>query len=428
MIEKLIANLTSLVKEQREEAVRALAELPPQQTLQPVSDILLQDHEEPIYRACLDLLQKMGAVVSLDQVRTDGWFEQLGARILNFDRICDVMGRRFLAYSIILGLQIRSLNVDPRFPVNTRVDYTTDGKQPQSLTLGEFRLRVVQTLIQEHRPIVENTLPLSVTAATAILGGRNLLLAPLFGISLERLVATTVEPGEIGGIVGFSCEDGFSYARVSDFNILIFEKLKEDLSDSQEEPFKLDLDLVSIAREAFERGDIEKVLSTLDAWPGLLSILLKTPMARSLEEGQREAIGEGLEILGASFEKMERDPWSEELYKLGLQFSKEGTSAARLYLRLGLLLLKLEKYGEAIGPLRRALKMHDDKETALCALARAFLKRGKTIPAAALLEYAAAKEWEFPGLDADLKEVRKRLKAAGLGWNIPLMDQEIVGL
>ena len=409
----------------REKAARALADHPAAEVLGPVSEILLQEHDVEIHATCLDVLTNLGAVVALEQVRTDGWFEQLGARIMNFERICEVMGARFLAYSIILGLQVRSLAVDPRFPVNTKIEFMTDSNQIQSLTLGEFRIRVVQTLLQAHRPMVDNVLPLSITEATALIGGRNLLLAPLFGIQLEQLVGTTVAPEEIGGIVGFSYGGNFSYLRVSDFGILILEKLKEDLADSQDEPFKLDLDLVPIAREAFEKGDFEKVLTTLDAWPGLLSILLKTPMARTLEDGQRDAIGEGLELLGASFEKMDRNPWSEELYKLGLQFAKEGRAAARLYLKLGLLLSKLAKYGEAIGPLRRALRMEADRETALCALAHAFLMRGKTIPAAALLEYAAANNMEFPELAADLAEVRNRLKTAGCSWDVPLAKQEI---
>lgn len=424
-VEKLIAKLTSSVQRQREAALLSLLEQPPEKLLEPVSELLLEQHDEAILAHCLDLLEKMGAVVSLAEVRTDGWFEQLGARIKNFDRICEVMGSRFLAYSIILGIHVRSLAVDSRFPVNTKIEFTLDGSQVQSLPLGEFRLRVVQALIQDQKPLVEKTFPLTVPGATAMIGGRALLLAPLFGICFEQIIATNTELNDVAGIVGFFMDDGFHFMRIRDFNILIFEKIKEDLASGNQEPFKLDLELVPIAREAFEKGDLDKAISTLDAWPGLLSILLKTPMARTLEDAQRESIGEGLEILGASFERLERDPWSEELYKLGLQFAKEGNTAGRLYLRLGMLLVRMEKYGEAIGPLRRALTINVDREKALCSLAHAFLRRGKIIPAAALFEYAAAHDMEFPELEVGLVEVRERLQRNGLSWDVPVAKQEI---
>ena len=156
-----------------------------------MANLLIEDCTDEVQGACLDLLERLGAVASLADVRADGWFQQFGAKISNFDRICAIMGERFLAYAIILGIQIRSLTTDQRFPANTSIEFSLEDEQIQTLILGEFRVRVVQALLKDHRASVELKLPFSVEDAAAMIGGRNLLLAPLFGISLEQVVLAT---------------------------------------------------------------------------------------------------------------------------------------------------------------------------------------------------------------------------------------------
>ncbi|MCP4605509.1 MAG: hypothetical protein GY847_34145 [Proteobacteria bacterium] len=396
-----------------------MAEQPPEHILGPVADLLLEDSSDRVQGTCLDLLERLGAVVSLAEVRSDGWFEQFGQQITHFDKICQVMGDRFLAYAIILGIQVRSLTTDPRFPANTSVEFTLNDDQIQTLPLGEFRIRVVQAMVQKTSIPVEPSLPLTVADATAMVGGKNLLLAPLFGISLEQLVLASLDKKKTRALVGYISEGGFSLIELGDFIELIYGKIRRDLAGTAEEPFKLDLSAVDVAMEAFNQGDMDGVISTLETWPGLLSILLRTPVVRSLDDEQRTAIGRGLELLGAAFERRDRDAWSEELYKIGLQFIREGEVAGRLFRRLGLLLIKQDRFGEAIAMLRRALELGAPERRILAALGRSFLKRNKIIAAAALLENLAAEGIESTELNADLAEVRDKLKSAELMWDVP---------
>ena len=39
----------------------------------------------------------------LDAVRTDGWFERIGEGIGSFQALCEIIGERFFAFSIIVG-------------------------------------------------------------------------------------------------------------------------------------------------------------------------------------------------------------------------------------------------------------------------------------------------------------------------------------
>ena len=39
--------------------------------------------------------------IVLDRIRTDGWFERLGESIGSFETLCEVLGERFFAFSLI---------------------------------------------------------------------------------------------------------------------------------------------------------------------------------------------------------------------------------------------------------------------------------------------------------------------------------------
>ena len=60
---------------------------------------------------------------SLDAVRTDGWFERIGEGIGSFQALCEIVGERFFAFSIVVGARITALTVDRRNPDQTLVDF-----------------------------------------------------------------------------------------------------------------------------------------------------------------------------------------------------------------------------------------------------------------------------------------------------------------
>src|SRR5580658_10336665 len=95
----------------------------------------------------------------LESVRTDGWFERIGEGIGSFQALCEIIGERFFAFSIIVGARITALTVDRRNPDLSLVDFVvgvSDGDtdlEPQRLTLADFRRRLVGALlVEDDRP------------------------------------------------------------------------------------------------------------------------------------------------------------------------------------------------------------------------------------------------------------------------------------
>ncbi len=70
-------------------------------------------------------------LVSLESIRTDGWFERIGEGIGSFQALCDIVGPRFFGFAMITGARITSLTVDRRTPDNTLVDFVVGPKMPK---------------------------------------------------------------------------------------------------------------------------------------------------------------------------------------------------------------------------------------------------------------------------------------------------------
>ncbi len=263
-------------------------------------------------------------------------------------------------------------------------------------------------------------LPLDGEGATDVLGGRILLLAPLYEISIDRVLLGSLNVAKPRYIVSYLADDGLHFSDLEDFAEEIRTRLRQDIAGLAEHPFTLDLFAVQRAREAAVVKDWDQVISALESWPGLLSMLTRTPVAKQLDDEQRALISEGLSLLGEALERRARSAWSEELYKLGLQFVREGESAARLFWNLGRIVFGKGDHGVAIGLLRRALELGHPEEEVLPRLGHAFLMQGKPVAAAALLERARAIGAEFLHLEADLNVVRDLLASRGVPWPVPI--------
>jgi hypothetical protein len=372
---------------------------------------MLLNPSSEVQAACLDLLDRFGASIELRGARADDWFEKIGEQIEGVRAIGEIMGPRFLAYSMILGLQIRSLSRDPNVPANTTVEFETGDGEPQALTLGEFKLRAVQALLRRRHEPPQVDLPLVDEDALRLIGSTALLLAPLFDLTIENVIVSPEAPQRV--IVGFVSNIGMSYLEWPAFEALLSQLVTADLRGAGEERFKLDLTAVGIAREAASRGDHAGVIRVLENWPGLLAALQRTPIAKQLAPQQVTLIGEGLLLLGGAFEVQGRDLWSEELYRLGLQLLREQSPSPELFFRLGLLLVAKERYGEAIGLLRRAHATGFEEEKVLPALGRALLRRGRKVAAGLLLERARSLGAGGDDIAADLSEVERAAIEAG---------------
>ncbi|MGH7271733.1 MAG: hypothetical protein ACREJ3_14980, partial [Polyangiaceae bacterium] len=139
--------------------------------------------------------------LDLETVRTDGWFERIGEGIGSFQTLCEVVGDRFFAFSVIVGARITALTVDRRNADFSLVDFVVgahdsdEAGDSQRLSLADFRRRIVGALlVEDDKPAPEPDRAEAVEAIQLFIGVRYLLIAPLYGYSLRKLVV-----GDDGG-------------------------------------------------------------------------------------------------------------------------------------------------------------------------------------------------------------------------------------
>jgi hypothetical protein len=351
----------------------------------------------------------------LDAVRTDGWFERIGEGIGSFQALCEIVGERFFAFSIIVGARITALTVDRRNPDLSLVDFVVglgdadDGLEPQRLTLADFRRRLVGALlVEDDKPAPEPRRETEIEVIQLYIGVRYLLLAPLYGYSLQRL---SLDEGEGAHVVVL--HDGVEETHELDafrFRVraLVREELERVASGSRS---AIDLSKVTEAEAAVAQGDWAKVVQLLGSWPAPLAIFLRTPEGQLLTPDARALIAKGLGLLGSACVHLGEGEQAEEVFRIGIQYAQEGAAAADLFRRLGEALLKSDRPGEAIAPLRRSLAFGGAAVDVMPPLARAFLRRKKWVAAYACFRQALEAGVAERDLADDLRQVEAALGA-----------------
>ncbi len=332
---------------------------------------------------------------SLESIKTDGWFERIGEGIGSFQALCDIVGARFFAFAMITGARITALTVDRRNPDNTLVDFVvgppdaevTDA-DTQRLTLADFRRRLVAALVNEEPLGPEPTRVTDTEALQLFIGVRYLLLAPLYGYSLKKL---TLEKGE--GNIDLA-HDGIdeSYA-LDSFRLRIRTHVREELERVARGGGRgaIDLGRVAEAETAERQGDPVRIIELLGSWPAPLAIFLRTPEGQMLGGETKALISRGLGVLGSACITLGEVEKGEEVLRLAIQYAGDGPAAPEIYSRLGESMMHDERYGEAIGPLRRAANLGADGKRVWPLLADALAARRRFVAAlGAVLEARAA--------------------------------------
>ncbi len=360
----------------------------------------------------------------LDAVRTDGWFERIGEGIGSFQALCEIIGERFFAFSIVVGARITALTVDRRNPDLSLVDFVVGVRdseetlEPQQLTLADFRRRLVGALlVEDDKPVAEPSRETEIEAIQLFIGVRYLLLAPLYGYSLRRLV--------LGGRTGESeapelvvLHDGVEETHDLDafrfrMRAIVREELERAATGARN---AIDLSKVTEAETAALRGEWSKVVQLLGGWPAPLAIFLRTPEGQLLTADARGLIAKGLGLLGSACVHMGEVEQAEEVFRIGIQYAQEGMAAAELFRRLGEALLQANRAGEAIGPLRRSLAFGGAVSDVMPPLARAFIKRKKWVAAYACLRDALEAGVVERDLAEELRATEGALGVALTAW------------
>ena len=95
----------------------------------------------------------------------------------------------------------------------------------------------------------------------------------------------------------------------------------------------------------------------------------------------RNAVAEALGLLGYACIHLGEHPHGEEVLRLAVQYATADVAAAEAYLHLGRALVDQGRYGEAVGPLRRASHLGAPADEVWPLLARAWLERGRYLAA-----------------------------------------------
>jgi hypothetical protein len=363
----------------------------------------------------------------LDALRTDGWFERIGEGIGSFQALCEIVGERFFAFSIIVGARITALTIDRRSPDQTLVDFVVGSAEaegdlePQRLTLADFRRRLVGALLVEEEkqaPVPERDT--DIEAIQLYIGVRYLLLAPLYGYSLVTLSLA----GEKGAQPEITVlHDGVEERHELDaFRLRIRAHVREELDRvTTGTRSAIDLSKVADAEACALRKEWPKVIALLGTWPAPLAIFLRTPEGQMLAPEARALIAKGLGLLGSACVHVGEIEQAEEVFRIGIQYAQEGMAASELFRRLGEALLLNDRPGEAIGPLRRALAFGGLPHEVLPPLARAFIQRGRYVAAFACLKDALSAGAPEKDLADDIREVEAKLGPALTAWKAKLL-------
>jgi tetratricopeptide (TPR) repeat protein len=360
---------------------------------------------------------------SLDSVRTDGWFERIGEGIGSFQALCEIVGERFFAFSIIVGARITALTVDRRSPDQTLVDFVvgageSDGDlEPQRLTLADFRRRLVGALlVEDDRDVKAPTRETDTEAIQLYIGVRFLLLAPLYGYSL-RTLSVVKGAGKEGSELEVSHDGHDEMFELDAFRARIRMLVREELDRiATGARSAIDLSRVAEAEAAALRQEWTRVIGLLGAWPAPLAIFLRTPEGQMLAPDARALISKGLGLLGSACVHLGEVEQAEEVFRIGIQYAQEGVAAADLFRRLGEALLVNHRHGEAIGPLRRAIAFGGPPAEVMPLLGRALLERGRFVAAYACFRDAIAAGVGERELTEELRRIESALGPALTAW------------
>lgn len=357
---------------------------------------------------------------SLDPIRTDGWFERIGDGIGSFQALCDIVGEAFFAFSMITGARITALTVDRRNPDNTLVDFVVaaggeeEGEPDmQRLSLADFRHRLVGALLTEDVGGPPPDRDTDLEALQLHIGVRYLLLAPLYGYSLRKLIVDSSKHSRI-----VLLHDGIEEVyELAEFRLRIRAHVREELDRAAEggRP-AIDLTRVAEAEIAASRQEYMRVVQLLGAWPAPLAIFLRTPEGQMLSPDARALIAKGLALLGTACIKLNEQHQGEEVLRLAVQYAHDSAAAADVFQRLGEAQLSDGRPGEAVGPLRRAVNLGGPAKQIWPLLAKAFIKRKRYVAAFACVREARSAGVADSEMTEEILEIEAKLGSALTAW------------
>jgi tetratricopeptide (TPR) repeat protein len=346
-------------------------------------------------------------VYDLAAARPDGWFEAVLEQSDDFDKACQIIGRSTLALALIAGARVLSITANPQSQDLSTVEFSI-GQDPtvRQLPLSEFRQTIGQYLLV---PLQGEGLPddPGVEALQMHIGGRYMLEAVLF----------QVQPLELRHELGLSeVTIEFNGARhvltLDDLRDILDERVRSELGLHRREEVSIDLNVVDRAEEANERGNWSATVALLNPWLGPISMLLRTGEAEGLSKEVRARLSTSLDLLGTAYAELGELDAANEVLRLGVQWAGESSEAGDLFLALGRASVAAEKHGEAIGLLRRAIRLGASEHVSMPLLARSLSAREQWLAAMVCAERACELGAADSSIDSMTTELEEHLGEA----------------
>lgn len=358
-------------------------------------------------------------VYDLSEAHPDGWFDEVLEQSKDFGKACQLIGRSTLGLALIAGARILSLTANPHAEHLTTVEFSLgDDPTVRKVPLSEFRETVGRLLLT---PLESWSLPddPDVEALQAHIGGRYLLEASLF----------EVEPVELRHDLGLSeLTLEFNKLRhvlaLEDFRDVLDERVRSELGLDRREEKEIDLAVVDQAEEANANGNWGATVAMLNPWLTPISMLLRTGDSEGLSEEVHGRLSVSLDLLGTAYANMGELDAANEVLRLGIQWAGESGKAAGMFLSLGRASVLSEKHGEAVGLLRRAIRLGAGERDALPLLALSLSARDQALAAMVCNERARELGAEAEDLNTLTTELEARLGEAWPRFQAWMGDSE----
>lgn len=358
-------------------------------------------------------------VYDLSGARPDRWFEEVLEQSKDFEKACQIIGRSTLGLALIAGARILSLTPNPHAERLTTIEFSI-GEDPtiRQVPLREFRKEIGRHLLT---PLEPRGLPADpdVEALQAHVGGRYLLEASLF----------QVEPVELRYELGLSeLTLVFNELRhvlaLGDFRDVLDDRVRSELGLGPQQENAIDLAVVDQAEQANAHENWGATVAMLNPWLTPIAMLLRTGDADGLSEEVHGRLSAGLDLLGTAYANMGELDAANEVLRLGVQWAGESGKAGSLFLALGRASVLGEKHGEAIGLLRRAVRLGAEERDALPLLAQSLSARDQTLAAMVCNERARELGADAEDLNALAVKLEARLGAAWPRFQAWMRDLE----
>lgn len=344
----------------------------------------------------------------LDIIRADGWFERVVTSVPALGRLCESLGEALVALSLVAGFRIVSAGIDRATGEVTTLQWVRDAEGSEVTDSGPpdaLRSEVMAALLGDADSVVELSDVPDPGELRDCVGPRYVLLAPLFGMTLLRL---DVEPDSEEPRLVLVHERGQETVALRQFRRFLRSRVIDVLQQQRARSVAIDLEQAEVARDDFEAGRYDDVVSRLGPWVSPLLMYLRTPEGAALDPKTRADLGRALGILGESLHLLGRSEEGEETLRLAVQYAHDGPAAGELYRTLARLLIATGRRVESIGLIRRALTLEPAVRELVPDLALGFLAANRAVAALGVLRELRSSGVEAAVIEPIEQELRER--------------------